>query len=147
MTGKQIVNLARKQLGNKYHKYCKAFGKNTLWCQIFMWWLLSYKSGIPYLKDSFARHAAKWALKHWPRVRLKDARAGDVVFFTSEGPGNDTCKGKVTHVGIIRKKGGATYCNTIEGNSGPREKWRSNTVMMRRRSKKYTWGVFRPDYK
>lgn len=147
VTGMKVVNLAKKQENRRYSEYCKAFGKNTSWCQIFVWWVLAYKMGLEYIKDSYARHAAAWAKKYWKRIKMKDARAGDIVFFTSVGPGNDTCKGKVTHVGIIRKKGTSKLCYTIEGNVGKAGQWRWNLVKLKTRHKSYVWGIFRPEYK
>lgn len=153
--GKAMADLATKQLGNGYKKYCKAFGKNTSWCQIYIWWLMD-KKGVKYLKDSFARHAAKWAKKHWEHVSMKSARAGDVVFFTSSGKGNNKMNGKVTHVGLIRAKGvpekdgKVITCRTNEGNvkkKGSRSKdWKDHVVAKRTRNKKYVWGIFRPPY-
>ena len=147
LTGKKVVNLAKKELGNKYHKYCKAFGKKTSWCQIFIWWILFYKGGMTYIRDSYARHAAKWCKARWKHVKMKDARAGDIVFFTSQGPGQNKCKGLVNHCGIIRKKGTTKKCYTIEGNVGKPGHWRTNTVDTRTRDKSFVWGIFRPDYK
>ena len=158
---KALVDLARKQLGNGYKKYCKAFGKNTSWCQIYMWWLCD-KRKIKYLKDSFARHAAAWCKRHWKFVTMEDAKAGDFVFFTSTGKGNNKMQGKVTHVGLIRakspieesgkNKGKAIKCYTIEGNVNGKEKsqqgsWRKHIVAKRTRKISYVWGIFRPPYK
>lgn len=164
-TGKQMVDLARKQLGNGYKKYCKAFGKATSWCQIFIWWLFDTK-GMTYIKNSFARKAARWAHKHWTRVPMKDAKAGDVVFFTSKkGKGGDKAGDwhDVTHVGMIRKQSAmiddkknkgkkVLVCYTIEGNVKGKEKsqqgsWKNHIVANRTRRKSYVWAVFRPPYK
>jgi hypothetical protein len=153
--GKAMVDLATKQLGNGYKKYCKAFGKNTSWCQIFMWWLAD-KKDLKYLKDSFARHAAKWAKKHWEHVTMKEARAGDFVFFTSKAKGRNKMVGKVTHVGLIRAKGKVEKdgkvitCRTIEGNvkaeGSKSPDWRKHVVAKRTRGLNYVWGIFRPPY-
>lgn len=154
--GKAMADLARKQIGNGYKKYCKAFGKNTSWCQIFIWWLMM-KKGITYLKDSYARHAAKWCKKHWKHISMKDARAGDIVFFSSEGKNhNNKMTGKVTHVGLIRakgpveKNGSVIKCRTIEGNvkktKNQKGDWRVHVVARRTRSQSYVWGIFRPPY-
>lgn len=161
---KAMVDLAAKQIGNGYRKYCKAFGRATSWCQIFIWWLFDTKK-MKYIKDSFARKAARWCQKHWPRVSMKDAQAGDVVFFTSKkGKGGDKSDLKwrdVTHVGMIRKKSAEIpdkdhkgkkklVCYTIEGNvkknKDQKGDWRVHVVGKRTRNKSYVWAVFRPPY-
>lgn len=154
--GKAMTDLARKQLGHGYKKYCKAFGKNTSWCQIFMWWLAD-KKNLKYLKDSYARHGAKWAKKNWTHVSMKDARAGDFVYFTSGGKGNNKMNGKVTHVGLIRAtakpetkgkdKGKVIKVYTIEGNVNGGGDWKKSEVAKKTRKKSYVWGIFRPPYK
>lgn len=145
-TGKEVVQLARKQIGNGYKKYCKAFGKNTSWCQIFMWWLMS-KKGMKYPHDSFARHAAAWCRKRWPKITMKGAKAGDVVFFTSKAKGNNKMNGMVTHVGIIRKQGTSKVVYTIEGNVDGHGNWKKSKVAYKTRKLSYVWGIFRPPYK
>ena len=160
-TGKGMVDLAKKQLGKGYKKYCKAFGKDTSWCQIFIWWLFDTK-GIKYIKNSFARKAARWCAKHWTRVAMKDAKAGDVVFFTNKkGKGGDKSNGNwrdVSHVGLIRKQSATIkdkkkkgkkvlVCYTIEGNVNGHGNWKKSEVANKTRRKSYVWAVFRPPYK
>ena len=150
----KMVDLATKQLGNGYKKYCKAYGKNTSWCQIFLWWLFDQRK-MKYLKDTFARHAAAWAKKHWPHVALKDAKAGDVVYFVRGKTGHNKMKGTVVHTGMVRKKPyqktdkkGKKYwvIPTIEGNVGTPGKWKTNIVGKRNRNENRVWGIFRPPY-
>lgn len=157
---KKIVNLAAKQLGNGYKKYCKAFGKNTSWCQIFMWWLMD-KEGQKYIKNSFARKAAAWCKKHWKHVSVKNAAAGDFCFFVRGHSGNNKMKGFVVHVGLIRKKSakatkgknkGDWVVYTIEGNVNGKKKdqrgsWKNKIVAKRTRNIDRVWGIFRPPWK
>lgn len=145
-TAKEVVQLARKQIGNGYSKYCKYFGKNTSWCQIFMYWLFN-KKGMPYYKNSFARKAAAWVKKRWKHVSMKNAVAGDIVFFTSKAKGNNKMNGMVTHVGIIRKKGTSKVAYTIEGNVNGSGNWKKSKVAYKSRKLSYVWGIFRPPYK
>lgn len=158
-TGKLMVDLANKQLGKGYKKYCAAYGKSTSWCQIFMWWLFDTKH-MKYIKTTFARKAAKWCHEHWTRVPMKDAKAGDVVFFSAK-KGGDKSKIKwtdVTHVGLIRKKSAkiddkknkgkkVLVCYTIEGNVNGGGNWKKSEVAKKTRRKSYVWAVFRPPYK
>ena len=158
--GRAMVDLATKQLGNGYKKYCKAFGKNTSWCQIFIWWLMT-KKGVKYIKTSYARKAAAWCKKHWKHVAVKDAAGGDVVFFVKGYKGNNKMNGFVVHVGLIRKKSakatkgdnkGAWVVYTIEGNVNGKEKsqqgsWKKKIVAKRTRNVNRVWGIFRPPWK
>ena len=138
-TAKKTVNRAKIQIDEGYKKFCKAFGKNTSWCQIFLWWLLALKGDIKYPKDSYARHAEKWCAKHWKKISMKDARAGDVVFFTKNGT-------RVSHCGMIRKKGTSKIAYTIEGNVGTPGKWKTNIVDLRTRKRSYIKSIYRPPY-
>lgn len=147
---KQMIDLARKQLGNGYKKYCKAFGKNTSWCQIFLWWLFNTK-GIKYLKDSYARHAAEWCKKHWKHVKVADAKAGDTIYFVRNKKGYNRMEGKVIHCGMVRGKAyknkkGEWVIPTIEGNVGTPGQWKKNIVDVRVRNINRVWGIFRPPY-
>ena len=138
-TALKTLNRAKKQLDNNYVKYCRAFGKNTSWCQIFLWWLIAFKGEIEYIKDSYARHAYTWCKEHYKEVSMKGARAGDLVFFKND-------KGIVNHCGLIRKKGTGKKCYTIEGNVGTSGKWKTNLVCVRERDKSKVKGIFRPPY-
>lgn len=144
---KQLVDLARKQLGNGYKKYCAAFGKNTSWCMIFFWWLCKQKK-VKCPKTSFARKFAAYCKKHYKHIGVTSAEAGDVVFYVAGKNGNNRCKHKVVHMGIIRcqsTKGdnGDWYVHTIEGNVGQAGHWRTNTVGKRKRNVNRVWGIFR----
>lgn len=139
MTAIKILNLAKKQMYNNYLKYCKAYGKNTSWCQIFLWWLLSFKGHLNYIKDTYARKAEKWCSEHYKKVTMKTARAGDIVFFKND-------RGIVNHCGLIRKKGTSKKCYTIEGNVGIPGKWKRNVVSIRTREKERVKSIYRPPY-
>jgi hypothetical protein len=145
-TGKEMVDLARKQLGKGYKKFCAAYGKATSWCEIFIWWLFTTKN-MPIKKTSFARRAAKWFAEHYEHISMKDAKAGDVVFFTSKAKGRNKMIGMVTHVGLIRKKGTSTICYTIEGNVNGDGNWKKSEVAEKTRGLNYVWGIFRPKYR
>ena len=150
----KIVNLARKQIGNGYRKYCKAFGKTTSWCQIFLWWLFD-DEGMKILKTSFARKFAEYCKKHWKHIRVSEAQKGDVVFFVAGHNGHNRLKHKVVHVGMIRAKSkqatkgehkGEWYVYTIEGNVGVAGQWKTNIVDKRKRNVNRVWGIFRTPF-
>lgn len=143
-SAKNIVNLARKQIGNGRRKYCEAYGKDNSWCNIFVWWLYG-KEGYKLKKTTYARREAKWIKKKWKHISMEDAKAGDIVFFTNTMKGNNKMKGKVSHVGVIRRKGTTKKCYTIEGNVGNKD-WKKSIVDTRERGIKYVWGIFRPPY-
>ena len=150
----RIVNLARKQIGNGYRKYCKAFGKNTSWCQIFLWWLFDHEN-MKIKKTSYARKFADYCKKHWKHVRVSEAKEGDVVFFVAGHNGHNRLKNKVVHVGMIRAKSkqatkgehkGEWYVYTIEGNVGVAGQWKTNIVDKRKRNVNRVWGIFRTPF-
>ena len=151
---KKILNLARKQLGNGYKKYCKAYGKDTSWCMIFFWWLCM-KEKVKCPKTTWAKVFAAYCKKHYKHIKVSEAQYGDVIFYVRKHNGHNRCKGLVVHMGIVRAKAykakegknkGKWVIPAIEGNVGKPGQWKTNKVGNRTRCVDRVWGIFRIPY-
>lgn len=113
---KNIVDLAKKQLGKGYKKYCKAYGVNTDWCVIFIWWLFHKEKASKLFcngtRQAVVSNVASWAKNAKQTVSLKSAKAGDIVLFDWAGTGY-----KYDHIGLLVGKNKDGSYKTIEGNT------------------------------
>ena len=114
-TAKQILNLAKKQIGNTRTKYVKAYGVNTDWCVIFIWWLfMELKSSSLFYdgkKTAYVPSVDNWGAINKLFVAKKNAKIGDLVIFDWYG---DKTR---DHIGIIEKVNDNGTITTIEGNT------------------------------
>lgn len=153
MTGKEIIKKAKTYLGDGGKKFCKAYGFNyiVLWCCIFVWFIfdevgaskLFYSGG----KVCNCRVAFNWCKAHLPKIKMKDAKAGDIVFFTWSGKGYNSFNANlsINHIGFIERTGTKAIAHTLEGNTGNSKPAKSK-VMKRDRAACYILGIFRPKY-
>lgn len=152
MTGQEVVRKAKRYLGDKGSKFWKKYGFSyaVAWCCIFVWYVfqetkksLFYSGG----KVCNCRTAWNWCRANMTRVKMKDAKPGDIVFFTWSGKGGNRGDGSVSidHIGLIEREGTSSIAHTIEGNTGSNYPG-SSKVMERDRNVKYIVGIYRPKY-
>lgn len=153
MTGAEIIKQATKYLGQNWKKFCPDYGFNYAvpWCCIWIWWQF-WKAGLSKLfydgkRVCNCRVAFNWCLANLPKIKMADARPGDIVFFTWTGKGNNSFNAgrSIDHIGFIRAKGTSSTAYTIEGNTNGSTPSISK-VANRTRSKAYVLGIFRPKY-
>ena len=123
---KDIVSIAKTQIGNSGSKYWKWYGLNSRvsWCAIFVSWCASENGDLNNTIPKFAavnegmdwfRHHDKWKDNNYV------PNAGDIIFFDWE------VNGRPDHVGIVEKvENGKVY--TIEGNSNDEVKAKSYSL-------------------
>lgn len=144
MESKKIVELAKKQLGNNYKTYCKAYGVNTDWCVIFIWWLFNKsKAGNLFCnntRQAVVGNVARWGINAKQTVKLENAKAGDIVIFDWKGNTYD-----YDHIGIFVEKNKDGSYKTIEGNTLS-DDFTKSKVAYRNRYKSDICLVIRPKY-
>lgn len=153
MNGAGLIKKAKSYLGKNWKKFCNAYGYKYAvpWCCIWEWYVFK-ACGLSELffgglKVCNCRVAWNWCKKHLKHVKMADAKAGDIVFFTWTGKGNNKGSGahSIDHIGFIRKKGTSSVCYTIEGNTNGSTPATSK-VANRTRAKAYIVGIYRPKY-
>lgn len=151
MTGKEIIEIAKKYLGDNGKKFCADYGMafGNHWCCAFVWdiFRIAKASKLFYggAKTAYVPTAQVWLKAHCKHVKMTEAKAGDIVIFTWHGGGYNREQGTRDHIGFIRAKGTATVCKTIEGNTGTGNP-RTSTVKERTRDAKYVYAIYRPNY-
>ncbi len=139
-----IVNLAKKQIGKGYKKYCKAYGVNTDWCVIFIWWLFHKEKASKLFcngtKQAVVGNVARWGKNAKLDVPLKKAKAGDIVIFDWKGNNYD-----YDHIGIFIEKNKDGSYKTIEGNTLS-DNYKKSKVAYRNRYGSDICLVIRPKY-
>lgn len=153
MTGAGIIKQAKKYLGKNWKTFCPDYGFNyaVLWCCIWVWWQFR-EAGLSKLfyggkKVCNCRVAFYWCNANLPKIKMADARPGDIVFFTWTGKGNNSFNSgrSIDHIGFIRAKGTSMTAYTIEGNTNGSTP-STTKVANRTRAKAYVLGIFRPKY-
>lgn len=153
MTGAKLIKQASKYLGKGWSTFCKKYGYSYAvpWCCIWVWYvfLANKASKLFYAgkKVCNCRVAFMWCLANLPKIKMADARAGDIIFFTWTGKGNNSFNysRSIDHIGFIRKQGTSSVAYTIEGNTNG-AKPSISKVANRSRNKAYVLGIFRPKY-
>lgn len=153
MNGAGLIKKASTYLGEGWKRFCKAYGFSypVAYCCIYVWYIFKVckLSKLFYggLKVCNCRTAFLWCLVHLKKVKMADAKAGDIVFFTWTGKGNNSFNParSINHIGFIRKKGTSTTAYTIEGNTNSRNPAVSK-VANKTREKAVVLGIFRPKY-
>ena len=154
MNGAGLIKIASTYLDKGWKTFCKAFGYSYAvpWCCIFVWYIFKeckisklFYSGK---KVCNCRTAFLWCLANLPKIKMADAKPGDIVFFTWTKKGNNSFNPARTidHIGFIRKKGTSATAYTIEGNTNSRNPAVSK-VANKTREKAVVLGIFRPKYK
>lgn len=139
-----IVKLAKKQVGKGYKKYCKAYGVNTDWCVIFIWWLFHKEKASKLFcngtKQAVVGNVARWGKNAKLDVPLKKAKAGDIVIFDWKNSGY-----AYDHIGIFIEKNKDGSYKTIEGNTLS-SNFKKSKVAYRNRYASDICMVIRPKY-
>lgn len=135
-----IIKTAEQYKGYGPYRFTHAYGvpDTTPWCCIFVWYVFK-ECGASKLfyngqKTAYCPTAYLWCKQYTKRVSIKDAKAGDVIFFDWNGNGSPD------HIGFVKKSGNASSVITIEGNTG------GNKVAEQVRYSSYILGIFRPAY-
>ena len=150
MNQKQIVTVARKELGQKEDPpksnktiYGEMYGLNGQpWCVIFLWWCF-VTAGLQTLFYGGQRTAScsqllAWAEKVEQTVRPWEAGPGDVLFYNF-----DTGK-TPEHCGLCVQRTGTSF-QSIEGNT-PLYDEENDGVAQKSRQMSQIVGVWRPKY-
>lgn len=137
MTAKQVIDIAKKELGTKESppnsnnvKYNTWFyghevsGASYPWCCTFISWLFKAEQGL------CKKTASCLELLEWFEQRgqlVKTPQAGDIVFFKYK-----TNNRRTNHVGIVVSVS-SNVINTIEGNTSTTSQDNGGCVMQRNR--------------
>lgn len=151
MNGSKITATALKHLGEDGRATCTAYGLpfGSHWCCAFVWRVFN-EAGASKLfyggqKTAYVPTAQAWLHANCKHVKMSQAKPGDIVVFTWSGGGYNGEHGSRDHIGIIRAKGTATVCYTVEGNTGGSAPTNSH-VMKRTRPVQYIFAIYRPNY-
>ena len=148
----KIVQIAKSQVGykadpktnnNKYNKAYYGYECGYKWCVVFQWWVFN-EAGLPNLFYGGKKTASCGTLFNYFKalgqvVTTNEPQYGDWVFFKFNEPHD--------HMGLCLDYDGKDV-TTVDGNtceSGNESN--GMQVMIRKRPKKYIWGVVRPMYK
>ena len=139
MTNKQLLAVAKKQIGNtggKYRKYAHGSGS---WCDMFVYWLynangcgalLSWKGQ----QRTYCPASIKWCRKNLAEIPLYLAMPCDIFYMDWDK------NGVPNHIGIVERKDSTGAIYTIEGNTS------GGKVDDKHREGKYNCGLFRPHF-
>lgn len=135
-----IIKTAGKYIGEGPYRFTTAYGvsASTPWCCIFVWYVfrecsaskLFYSGG----KVAYCPSAMAWCKQNTTRVSIRNAQAGDIIFFDWNHNGSPD------HIGFVEKSLGSDRVQTIEGNTS------GNQVARRIRYASDILGIFRPAY-
>ena len=150
MTAKQIIELAKKELGTKESppnsnkvKYNTWFygrevqGQQYPWCATFISWLFKAEQGLC-KKTASCQDMLAWFEQRNQLVKIP--QAGDIVFFKYS-----TNNRRTNHVGLVVSYDGKVV-NTIEGNTSQSSNDNGGCVMQRNRYSNIV-AYARPKYK
>lgn len=146
---RKIMEMAKSQIGYKedpktgYNKYNREYyGKDSAaaWCVTFVWWVFTH-CGLAKLFYGGNKTASCGTLYNYYKskgmtVPIDDTQYGDMVFFTFDGV--EHC-----HMGLAEKFDG-TYVYTDDGNTSDSSASNGGQVLLRKRHRKYIYGVARP---
>ena len=139
-TNKELLAIAKKQIGNTGEKYRKYVGKSGNWCDMFVFWLYDANGCGSLLKwtglqKTYCPASLEWCRKHLAQIPPYLAMAMDIVYM-------DWDKNKVpNHIGVAEKKVNTAKIKTIEGNTS------GGKVDDKTRNTDYTMAIFRPHFK
>lgn len=127
-----IVNVGVQEVGNNRGKWVETYLRfvgahpGDSWCAAFVayriWTAakgLIHSIPVEFPKSAWTPHYAAWAKAQnlWlPKVRIEEARRGDLCCFYFEG------KGRIAHIGIVTEVGPGNTFHSVEGNTSPDNK-------------------------
>lgn len=135
----QLLNVAKKQLGNtggKYRNYVHASGS---WCDMFVFWLYDANgcgSLLPWKgqQRTYCPSSIKWCDSNLAQIPPYLAMACDIIYY-------DWDKNRVpNHIGIVESKVSTSTIKAIEGNTS------GGKVARKTREVKYVCGIYRPHF-
>ena len=138
-TNKQLLAIAKKQIGNGGSKYRKYVGAGGSWCDMFVFWLYDANgcgSLLPWkgTQRTYCPASIKWCQKNLAQIPPYLAMACDPIYFDWEK------NGVPNHIGVVEERVSPTRVNTIEGNT-------SGGKVDDKKRDGYICGVFRPHFK
>lgn len=138
-TNRELLAIAKKQIGNGGSKYQKYVGKSGSWCDMFVYWLFNAngcKSLLPWtgLQKTYCPASIKWCRKKLAEIPPYLAMACDIIYFDWDK------NGVPNHIGIVEEKVSTAIINTIEGNTS------GGIVDDKARNTYYNCGIFRPKF-
>lgn len=152
----KIIGIAKGEV-NKYPErwwgdsthsyYCTWYGKNDLWCAIFISWLAAaagFTSIIPHEMSTIRQRNLFDAMGRYT-VGTAGIRRGDIVYMKTS-----SARGEINHVGIVESVNADGTPNTIDGNTSnpdfPGSEDTGGCVAWKRRPFSVIRGYARPDY-
>ena len=138
-TNKQLIAIARKQIGNGGSKYRNYVGAGGSWCDMFVFWLYDANgcgSLLPWkgTQRTYCPASIKWCQKNLAQIPPYLAMACDPIYFDWDK------NGVPNHIGVVEERVSPTRVNTIEGNT-------SGGKVDDKKRAGYICGVFRPHFK
>ena len=138
---KELLAIAKKQIGNTGGKYRKYAGASGSWCNMFVFWLFNangcgslFPMKTKYQK-TYCPASLEWCRKNLAQIPPYLAMAMDIVYM-------DWDKNKIpNHIGVAEKKDSTSKIKTIEGNTS------GGKVDDKTRNTDYTMAIFRPHFK
>lgn len=139
-TNKELLAIAKKQIGNtgaKYRNYVHAGGS---WCDMFVFWLYDANGCgtlLPWkgTQRTYCPASIKWCQKNLAQIPPYLAMACDIIYFDWEKNGTPN------HIGVVEKRGNSKSIQTIEGNTS------GGKVDDKSRNMEYVQAIFRPKFK
>lgn len=135
-----IIKTADKYIGSGPSRFTSAYGvpDSTAWCCIFVWYIFRECSASKLFyggqKVAYCPSAYIWCRANTKQVSIRDAQAGDIIFFDWNHNGSPD------HIGFVEKSLGSSSVQTVEGNTA------GNKVARRIRYSSDILGIFRPAY-
>ena len=138
MTNKELLAIAKKQLGNNGGKYRKYVGVGGSWCDMYVFWLYDANGNgklLPWKGKQryYCPASIKWCQKNLAQIPPYLAMECDLIYFDWEG------NGVPNHIGIVEKKDTTNEIYTIEGNT-------SGGIVDDKHRKGYIQAIFRPHF-
>jgi peptidoglycan hydrolase-like protein with peptidoglycan-binding domain len=141
ITNKELLAIAKKQIGNTGGKYRSYAGYGGSWCNMYVYWLFNangcgslFPMKTKYQK-TYCPTSIEWCRKNLAEIPLYLAMPCDIFYM-------DWDKNRVpNHIGIAEKHDTTGAIYTIEGNTS------GGKVDDKHREGKYNCGLFRPHFK
>ena len=145
----QLLDIAKKQLGNGGSKYRSYVGASGNYCNMFVYWLYNANgcaSLLPLPATKYYRtycpDSIKWCRKNLAEIPPYLAMACDVIYMDWEP------NGVPNHIGIVDHPISTSKIATVEGNTSGTKNGKSvsGIVAAKTRNTKYTT-IFRPHFR
>lgn len=137
-TNKELLAIAKKQIGNGGSKYRKYVGVGGSWCDMFVYWLYTANGNgtlLPWKGNQryFCPASIKWCRANLAQLPPYMAMACDIIYFDWDKNGNPN------HIGIVEKRRNSDSIYTIEGNT-------SGGKVDDKTRKGYIQAIYRPHF-